>query len=211
MSRSVLRFMGTAALGASIAATVIHFQSGESMPAKASVALNDQPGEAPSSIGIRETDARYSAAPRPPKTASIATVSDGRSQTPSVQAHSLPIGKDGVARILDRPIGWPTFDEAEQRFALEQRDPAWSAPTEARILGNLSLISNLALLHVDVECRESLCRVRLLFPPGGETTYSMRQMYARADSIGVGPVSADASFESGGLSVLRLFLRRKGA
>lgn len=137
------------------------------------------------------------------------TVDSSKPPNPSAGTGPQRIKNDPATRHDRRPLGWPTFEEVEQRFALEQRDAAWSDTAESGILGILSLIPDLGLVQVDVECRVTLCRLRLLFPPGTETTFAIRSIYALSDSIGLGPVSADTRIDSGNLPLLRLFLRRK--
>jgi hypothetical protein len=160
------------------------------------------------SVAIDESDTR-----RPV----VATSANSETVSVNIAKVPRPLTSAGPQRIEnnlatdqdDRPLGWVTFEEAEQRFGIEQRDAAWSETAEAGILGNLSLVPDLGLVQVDVECRVTLCRLRLLFPPGTETTYAIRRIYALAENIGLGPVSADTGIGSGNLPILRLFLRRK--
>ena len=104
-------------------------------------------------------------------------------------------------------IGWPDLAEARSRFEAEDGDPAWSATTEARLLGLIAELERLALYRHAVDCRESLCRLELLFPPGAAPIDALRQLYRRVAELGLAPVLAEPETGPGPLT-LWVFLRR---
>lgn len=164
---------------------------------------NDPAAASNEATGHR-TDAGAAAATNPP--AGNVTV---EFFSPPLPQYDLPTETTATTAIAnERPIGWPTFAEAEQRFGSEIRDQAWAGSAEAGIVGLLALIPDLGLIAVDVECRQSLCRLRLLFPAGAQTTYALRQIHRLSADVGLGPVASDTGREADGLPSLRLFLRR---
>jgi hypothetical protein len=135
-----------------------------------------------------------------------------RDEDPAL-AESEPVditdaGTASAAEPADAPVGWPSFPQATRAFDAETVDPGWSDAAEARILSNLSLIANLGLLDVEAECRESLCRVRLLFPAGAQPIYALRRIFDFAREIGLQPLASEQDIDAGDLPVLRMFLRR---
>jgi hypothetical protein len=56
----------------------------------------------------------------------------------------------------------PELLETERTFAAEQRDANWSTEAETRILAKFAEVPGLELASVDVECRQTLCRLRLV-------------------------------------------------
>jgi hypothetical protein len=55
-------------------------------------------------------------------------------------------------------------DPLTSLFATESKDPSWSDLTEAQILDEVSRLSGLSLVSIDVECRATLCRVESVLP-----------------------------------------------
>ena len=55
-----------------------------------------------------------------------------------------------------------TFSQLAERFESESKDPTWSAATETQIFGKISAINDLAVLSLDVDCRTSMCRIRVV-------------------------------------------------
>jgi hypothetical protein len=58
----------------------------------------------------------------------------------------------------------PELIETERRFALEPVDPAWSTAAEAQILTKIAEVPGLELVSLDVECRQTLCRLQFVTP-----------------------------------------------
>lgn len=107
--------------------------------------------------------------------------------------------------------GWPGPAEAELRFRGEGKDPRWSRQTENRLLTLVSQLDALALSRLEADCRETMCRLLLVYPPGIEPTYTIRQIYERIDELGLGPMLAETRAEAGDLRTLSVFLRRRAA
>jgi hypothetical protein len=58
----------------------------------------------------------------------------------------------------------PELLETERTFAAEPRDPEWSTAAESQILGKLAEIPGLGLMTLEVECRQTLCRLQFAVP-----------------------------------------------
>jgi len=74
--------------------------------------------------------------------------------------------------------------ELETRFSSEGRDPSWSASTESRILSEVAQVANLAVTSHEVECRETICRLKLFYPIGTDTLSSAGRFEPLADVLG---------------------------
>ena len=105
--------------------------------------------------------------------------------------------------------GWPDAIEAASLFADEGRDQSWSAQTERGLLDTLSQFTGFAAHSVAVECRESLCRIELIFAAGNSALYSIRQLYDRIGELGLGPVLAEPADEVNGTQTWQIYLRRR--
>jgi hypothetical protein len=164
------------------------------------------PASAPNEAAPRETEVATAAEAAVKPAATSVTV---EFFSPPLPQRDLPADATASREIEnERPIGWPTIAEAEDRFALQIRDPAWADSAESGIVGLLSQIPDIGLMTIEVECRKSLCRLRLLFPSGAHTTYALRQIHRLSKSAGLGPVASDTGREADGLPLLRVFLRR---
>jgi hypothetical protein len=58
----------------------------------------------------------------------------------------------------------PELIETERAFATESSDPAWSTAAEAQILAKIAEVPGLELVSLDVECRQTLCRLQFVTP-----------------------------------------------
>jgi hypothetical protein len=58
----------------------------------------------------------------------------------------------------------PELLETERTFAAEPRDPEWSTAAESHILGKLAEIPGTGLTTLEVECRQTLCRLQFTVP-----------------------------------------------
>lgn len=120
-------------------------------------------------------------------------------------------GLAGEVAGLARPqtlTGWPSFDVTAVRFAGESRDPEWSAASEHRLLGTIAEFDNLQLYALEAVCRQTICRLKLVYPDEAEPTYVLRQVFARTRELGLGPASSTVVREPGEPRVLWVFLRR---
>jgi hypothetical protein len=66
-----------------------------------------------------------------------------------------------AARGMPTP---PELLETERAFAAEPRDPDWSTAAESQILAKFAEIPGLKLASLDVECRQTLCRLQFVAP-----------------------------------------------
>lgn len=88
-------------------------------------------------------------------------------------------------------MGWPAFADAQSRFVDESKDTGWSDNTRGRLLGLVSELDGLVLNRLEADCRESMCRLELLFPAGKEPIYALRQIYERVGEFELGPAVAE--------------------
>jgi hypothetical protein len=58
----------------------------------------------------------------------------------------------------------PELLETERQFAAESVDPLWSQRMEGHILGEISQLTGLELVGLQVECKTTLCRLQLVEP-----------------------------------------------
>jgi len=97
--------------------------------------------------------------------------------------------------------------ETAVEHALEDRDPSWSAAMEARILGQLAQSPGLAVSSVEADCRQTICRLRLIHPIGGRARPA--QLNTLLETLGFLP-RLDSTFgEVDGLPVTTVYLHRK--
>lgn len=127
-----------------------------------------------------------------------------------------PAGADSGLRAAEpnndafTPLGgWPRMDAAEERFGAETVDPDWSRRIEGELLSLLAQFDEFAVHSIEVDCRVSLCRLKLLYPAGVSPYYSIRQLYALIGDLGLGPALADLSEEPGDLETMWIYLRRR--
>lgn len=101
------------------------------------------------------------------------TPSDGRLQgvvTDGVGADRGPQPSDssrsegGDRGADDRAVTAREDIRLQDRFAAETRDSEWALATEARLLDEVAQADRLSLTTVQVECRETVCHLRMTFP-----------------------------------------------
>ena len=93
-------------------------------------------------------------------------------------------------------------------FASESRDPSWSDFTEAQILGEISRLSGLSLITINVECKTTLCRVQSAFPTTNARARLRLMGVAATLGLEARPVVA-VSDASGNVVFLAYFARAK--
>jgi hypothetical protein len=74
---------------------------------------------------------------------------------------ATPMGDILAARGIQAP---PWLLETEHTFAAEPRDPDWSTAAETQILAKFAETPGLALASLEVECRQTLCRLQFVAP-----------------------------------------------
>jgi hypothetical protein len=126
----------------------------------------------------------------------------------STPAPTLP-ARSSAAMEPESPSILPRVpnDPLTSSFVAESQDPSWSDFTEAQILGEISRLSGLALVTIDVECRTSLCRVQSAFPTT-DARARQRILGVAALSLEPRPVVAVAN-KSGNVMFLAYFGRPK--
>jgi hypothetical protein len=79
------------------------------------------------------------------------------------EAHSPGIAQNDPPVCIER-IGLLSSSELASAFGTQTRDPEWAAAAETLILQRLADAPGLALSELGVECRDTVCHVRLAFP-----------------------------------------------
>jgi hypothetical protein len=106
--------------------------------------------------------------------------------------------------LLPRAIN----DPLASSFAAEGADPSWSDLAQAQILGEISRLSGLSLITIDVECRTTLCRVQSVFPT--TDARARQRILGVAATLGLEPRPVVAvSNKSGNVAFLAYFGRSK--
>jgi hypothetical protein len=91
------------------------------------------------------------------------------------------------------------------QHSAELRNAAWAEPLEARILGQLSQSTGLAVGSVEADCRQFTCRIRLVYPQGGRGSPS--QLNTLLTTLGFEPRIDFIFGEVDGLPVTTAYLR----
>jgi hypothetical protein len=77
------------------------------------------------------------------------------------QPAATPMGDVLAARGMPAP---PELLETERTFAAEPRDPDWSTAAESQVLAKFAEMPGLELVSLEVECRQTLCRLQFVSP-----------------------------------------------
>jgi beta-lactamase regulating signal transducer with metallopeptidase domain len=125
----------------------------------------------------------------------------------SVGMQLVPAGAAGEPVAGRSPSDASTRQMAAQHAA-EAKDPSWAAPMEARILSQLSQSTGLAVSSVDVDCRQTICRIRLI-QPGPQS--SPAQLGPLLDTLGFEHRIAFSPAEVDGSPATMAYLRRSDA
>ena len=86
-------------------------------------------------------------------------------------------------------------------FALEARDNEWAADMETSILSAVSETPGLALLGVQAECRETVCRTQLI----SETGEDFRDVHRRLRALGV-ELRVERVMDQGGIRSVNYYV-----
>jgi hypothetical protein len=68
--------------------------------------------------------------------------------------------------------------DLKQQFSMEGRSTSWAPTTEARILDEVAQVDRLSLTTLNVECRETVCELRMTFPSGDDLSASRESLLA---------------------------------
>jgi hypothetical protein len=90
-----------------------------------------------------------------------------------------------IVRGQDQRPPVPDLVNLELRFSEEGADPAWSNEAKRKILDQVAQLSGLGLATLDAECRETICRVKLFFPPGAKPVLSFDALQPIAKQVGL--------------------------
>jgi hypothetical protein len=142
-----------------------------------SALLPNLPADANCSLEVRVYTDPTTAIPEPyptPNVEGVITEFDddtcARFGKPSVQiafdlreAHSPGIVQD-EPRVCAQQIGLVSSSSLDSAFVAQTRDPEWAEATETYVLQRLAEAPGLELSDLRVECRDTLCHIRLVFP-----------------------------------------------
>jgi hypothetical protein len=138
-------------------------------------------GPAPVSIRDAEQTLRSDQSVSPEPVRRVAPTN--RAQEPPAERKAVEaVATDGAPRTTEgaadspSPLPMPTTEE----FEAERKDPAWSVAAEGQILGDLSRITNLALVSAQIDCRTTVCRIHLTQPRSDPSAF--RQLVSGYDA-----------------------------
>lgn len=121
---------------------------------------------------------------------------------------STPMANLMIDRQRDLP---PQLVEGEREFAGEPIDAAWAPGAEANLLAKFAQMPGLALIDLQVECRSTMCRLRLTQPSGAPAVQGgPRPFNLLLDSIGLEPRWMMVIGERGGAMKSVAYLWRDG-
>jgi len=162
--------------------------AGSTLPAPSEVELRE--GSPPAVSAAGEADRAGDRVPAPPAASDGADVAASTNDAgPSLRFEEIdPLLRDAnlIVRRTDSTGTQPALVELETLFSSEGRDPSWSASTESRILSEVAQVANLAVTSHEVECRETICRLKLFYPPSTDTLSFAGRFEPLADVLGFG-------------------------
>ena len=123
----------------------------------------------------------------------------------------LLVERNVIVRKQDPAQSGPEFVELEQRFSIEVADEDWSNGMEARILTEVSQITDLKLVSLDAECRQTVCRLKFFHPSGTNALSALDKLKPIAKEIGFGHVVEVATLGADGVPISLLYFEREGA
>jgi hypothetical protein len=116
-----------------------------------------------------------------------------------------------IVRAPDPATDGPGLVDIERRFQTEGTDPAWSERMESQILDTVSRVGGLNLITFDAQCRETVCRIKLFYPPRTDALSSLEQLKPLATQLGFGRIVEAATIGEDGAPMALLYLQREGA
>jgi hypothetical protein len=114
-----------------------------------------------------------------------------------------------ITRSGDAEQNGPAFADLESRFSTEDVDASWSGAMEAQILAQISQVAGLALVTLNAECRRTICRVKLFYPPGTNALSSLDKLRPVAAQIGFAHVVQVATLGDDGTPISLLYFQRR--
>jgi hypothetical protein len=103
----------------------------------------------------------------------------------------------------------PEFERTVRDFASQLDDAPWSESTESYIFGQMSQATGLGASDIQVDCRSTLCRVRISNPVS-TLNPRYRSLNELVDTFGLETLSLWAGPDGNGNPVNLIYLRRRG-
>ncbi len=119
-------------------------------------------------------------------------------------------GKNLIVVARDSTTKGPGLVEMEQQFRREGTDPAWSKQMESQILDQISRVSGLSLVTLNAECRETICRAKLVYPPAKNVLSWLERLKPLATQLGFFAVVELATIGEDGVPMSVIYLQREG-
>jgi hypothetical protein len=147
-----------------------------------------------------------------PATDNASVLSDQTAANDPVEPPVPLRNQAALSPMAQKAVSWwslqdPGLDGIDQAFAAEPVDPSWATGMEGNILGQLAQ-ANLQLVTMQVECRTSLCRVQLIYPPSKPRDAGAFHDLVRGFSLDVWRVNGFV--DQNGTSTLVAHLARPG-
>ena len=130
-------------------------------------------GEDPRTNAVQSAQTR-NISPRATVTESI-SIGNDESNIEEVEPEANMLAIDDVTEsqpLETNPDGLENFEwwaqqwrDHEDRFIAQTKDPDWAISMENEIYARVSLIPEFSATTLDAECRESMCRLKVYFPP----------------------------------------------
>lgn len=114
-----------------------------------------------------------------------------------------------IVRAPDPGHSGPGLVDVESQFRTESADPDWSGQMESRILDQVARLGELSLVTLEAECRETICRLKLFYPPGTNALSTVDRLKPLATELGFSHVVAAATLEENGVSMSLLYLQHE--
>jgi len=119
--------------------------------------------------------------------------------------------KNLIVRAQDPGTKGLGLGDVEQRFRTEATDPRWSEQMESKIIDQVSRVSGLGLVRFDAECRATICRIKLFYPPRTNPLSSLDRLKPLGTQLGFDDIVEAATIGEDGVPVSLLYLQRDGA
>jgi hypothetical protein len=192
------------------------------LPPKPSAATGSSVESASSGIPVTAGGAQDSRSPSESPSAAPSTIggADGAPQNSVPALQELEevvegidpslVGKNLILPARDPATKGPGLVGVEQKFKQEGTDPLWSRRMESQILDQVARVSGLSLVTLNAECRETICRVKLVYPPRTNALSSLEQLKPLAKQLGFGDIVEAATIGEDGVPMSLVYLQREG-
>ncbi|HUF72279.1 MAG TPA: hypothetical protein VMR74_05205 [Gammaproteobacteria bacterium] len=116
-----------------------------------------------------------------------------------------------IVRAPDAAGEAPGLVDMELQFRTEGTDTDWSRLMESRIFDQVSQVSGISLVTIEAECRETICRIKLFYPPNANALSSLEQLKPLATQLGFSHVVEAATIDENDVPMSLLYLQREAA